>query len=173
MAKYLKLKQFLAKLVNSPIIIEQGTTDIWTWRKWSDGTAECWGVYEQQFAAGETLLTLNLPFEFLDANYDWLGSVSDPMVGGSTAAYGTGVGCHIRTTTNFSFRYKTVSASSTVMPVYMYIIGKWAEVDPETSTMTASSYAQKQMTKAEIQALIEASGNQFKDNDTWVPSDLT
>lgn len=26
-------------------IIEQGTSGIWTYRKWSDGTSECWGIY--------------------------------------------------------------------------------------------------------------------------------
>jgi len=28
---------------NLPSIVEQGTSGIWTYRKWSDGTAECWG----------------------------------------------------------------------------------------------------------------------------------
>lgn len=166
------LKKILDGILKTDMVVEEGTSGIWTYRKWSNGTAECWGTYEQLFGAGETVITLNLPFEFLDANYDWLGSVSDPMIGGSTAAYGTGVGCHARTTTNFSFRYKTVVASSIATPVYMYIIGKWAEVDPETSIMTATSYAQKQMSKAEIRALIEASGNIFVDNTNWVPSDL-
>lgn len=27
-------------------IIEQGTSGIWTYRKWSDGTSECWGIYQ-------------------------------------------------------------------------------------------------------------------------------
>lgn len=34
-------------------VIEQGTSDIWTYRKWSDGTAECWtkGNYTGTIAA--------------------------------------------------------------------------------------------------------------------------
>lgn len=31
------------KARNIPSIVEQGTSGIWTYRKWSDGTAECWG----------------------------------------------------------------------------------------------------------------------------------
>lgn len=27
-----------------PTIVEQGTSGIWTYRKWSDGVAECWGI---------------------------------------------------------------------------------------------------------------------------------
>ena len=33
------------KTANQPTgIIESGTDGIWTWRKWADGTAECWGT---------------------------------------------------------------------------------------------------------------------------------
>ena len=29
-------------------VIEEGTSGIWNYRKWSDGTAECWGTYKFQ-----------------------------------------------------------------------------------------------------------------------------
>lgn len=32
------------KELTSHICIEQGTSDIWTYRKYADGTAECWGT---------------------------------------------------------------------------------------------------------------------------------
>lgn len=31
------------KGIELPTVIEQGTSGIWTYRKWSDGTSECWG----------------------------------------------------------------------------------------------------------------------------------
>lgn len=34
-----------------PIVIESGTSNIWTYRKWSDGVLECWGNYEYSFNA--------------------------------------------------------------------------------------------------------------------------
>ena len=40
----LSLKKTLAKLLNTPMVVEQGTSGIWTYRKWSNGTAECWGT---------------------------------------------------------------------------------------------------------------------------------
>ena len=40
----ISLKETLAKLLNTPMIVEQGTSGIWKYRKWSDGTAECWGM---------------------------------------------------------------------------------------------------------------------------------
>lgn len=30
---------------NADYIVEQGTSGIWTYRKWSGGTAECWGEW--------------------------------------------------------------------------------------------------------------------------------
>lgn len=27
-------------------VVEQGTDGIWTYRKWNNGTAECWGIWE-------------------------------------------------------------------------------------------------------------------------------
>ena len=171
----LKLKQLLSKIINTPLVVETGTEGIWYYRKWSDGTAECWGIDTRTYAAGETVVTLNLPFTLADTNYVWLGCVSDPMIGGSTAAYGTGVGCHIRTTTSFSFRYKTITGSSN-LPVYMHVIGRWAEVDPTTSNWNITGLSQNQMSKAEIRQLIEDSGNEFKEldasEDIWIPSDL-
>lgn len=41
----LNVKKALAKLLKTPMIIEQGTDGMWTYRKWSDGTAECWGYF--------------------------------------------------------------------------------------------------------------------------------
>ena len=40
----LNLKELISKLVNAPIVIEEGTSGIWTYRKWSSGIAECWGT---------------------------------------------------------------------------------------------------------------------------------
>ena len=31
------------------VVVEQGTNGIWTYRKWSDGTAECWGVTSAEY----------------------------------------------------------------------------------------------------------------------------
>ena len=36
-----------------PVIVDSGISGIWTYRKWSDGTAECWGNYEYEFSANE------------------------------------------------------------------------------------------------------------------------
>lgn len=46
----LDLKKALARILNTPLVVESGSASTtsgrpftWTYRKWSDGTAECWG----------------------------------------------------------------------------------------------------------------------------------
>ena len=36
------LKELISKLINTPMVVEEGTSGIWTYRKWSSGIAECW-----------------------------------------------------------------------------------------------------------------------------------
>ena len=43
----LDLKELIAKLTSTPIVVEEGTSGIWKYRKWSNGTAECWGYYSK------------------------------------------------------------------------------------------------------------------------------
>lgn len=51
---------------NLPTIVEQGTSGIWTYRKWSDGTAECWGRASKTLSGNsvETATYVNYPFAF-------------------------------------------------------------------------------------------------------------
>ena len=42
----LDLKKLISKILNTQpkdYVVEQGTSGIWTYRKWSNGLAECWG----------------------------------------------------------------------------------------------------------------------------------
>ena len=45
----LDVKALIAKLVNTPMIVEEGTDGQWTYKKWSDGT------YEALYTAGFAL----------------------------------------------------------------------------------------------------------------------
>lgn len=38
----LNVKKILTKLMQTPKVIESGTSGIWEYRKWSSGIAECW-----------------------------------------------------------------------------------------------------------------------------------
>ena len=48
-------------------IVEQGTSGIWTYRKWNSGIAECWGNTSGAISSGwsQDGITINLPFTLL------------------------------------------------------------------------------------------------------------
>ena len=55
--------------VHQDYVVQQGTSGIWTYRKWNSGIAECWGIYKFQLNLVEQFqnvwaghsFTLNLP----------------------------------------------------------------------------------------------------------------
>lgn len=50
------------RIADSPVadhIIEQGKTDVWTYRKWASGVAECWGQPSKSVASSGTFLGAN------------------------------------------------------------------------------------------------------------------
>lgn len=77
------------KTINS-IVVESGTSGTWTWRKWSDGTAECWGEINFPTVALDSLwdtfhytsLTASLPSGLLieKPNYCNVASAWDSIM---------------------------------------------------------------------------------------------
>ncbi len=71
----LDIKKVLAKMLKSPRVIESGVSGIWNYRKWSDGTAECWalnaGTYNltQQYGGAyyASEISVNFPSNFFIA----------------------------------------------------------------------------------------------------------
>lgn len=66
-----------------PSIVEQGTSGIWTYRKWSDGTAECWGERDlgtvsitnsYGYAYYVTTSSIDFPFEFAEIPCVWVNN---------------------------------------------------------------------------------------------------
>lgn len=47
-------------------IVEQGTSGIWTYRKWASGVAECWG----RITISGLTATTDLPFTFANTSYE-------------------------------------------------------------------------------------------------------
>lgn len=174
----ISLKKLLIKMLSMPRIWEIGTDGIWTYRKWSNGIAECWGIIDESFNPktnwGSTKYVALGQRNFPNGLFNSLPKVT------ATASKTSGSGMPIValegiSSTGFKGFINELSGNEYTYPVKIsiYAVGTWATIDPSTQTTTISTLSLKQMTKAEIQALIEASGNQFKDNDTWIPSDLT
>lgn len=115
-------------------IVEQGTDGIWTYRKWNNGIAECWGttesvtvavdeVWGNVYAKDAVIQSVSYPFEFIstpkvqaspvmgDGWNFWLYASAKGTIT-ATPAYGVARG-----TTG------TVSASAD-----LYVIGNWKEL---------------------------------------------
>ena len=175
----INVKKVLEKLLSTRMVIESGTDGIWTYRKWSDGTAECWGrsapvTYTHTTASGYgyyTSANFDLPtglFQTVEVG------IADRLQGTGSTPSNTLITINVRelTTTNFGVWVQSASTGSQSLAISMYVKGTWATFDPSSSTLDITGFSQQQMTKAEIRALIEGSGNIYKDNDTWIPSDL-
>ena len=113
-------------------VIEEGTSDIWNYRKWSDGTAECWGKWSETGIAITTAsrgvyfsdsMTKTLPFIFKGSDTINVGHVSGGMWLGNTWVSSDS------NTLDYSISRAT-SATSESCDIRIFIIGKWStEVD--------------------------------------------
>jgi hypothetical protein len=128
----LDIKQLLLKFLQTPIIIESGTDGIWTYRKWSDGTAECWGktdakTYSFTAQSGTGYYTSeqqNLP----------TGLFTSVIVGFADRLQGTGstpsnslmtINVSNLTTAVISYYVQSTYSGSQSLAISLYVIGKW------------------------------------------------
>jgi hypothetical protein len=115
-------------------VVQQGTSEIWTYRKWNSGVAECWGSYSGNIAITKTWgsiyysdsLTprINYPFTFISR------PIENVTFRGSSIAgwmYSEAGGFSLNTTTQTA-QYgvcRPTSISAAELKFDFYIIGKW------------------------------------------------
>ena len=105
-------------------VVEQGTSGIWTYRKWNSGVVECWG--RTSFAGSTTMseMTVTLPFTF--SSNDYIVNITPSLNGTITSKVlvANSAGNEGRTTTNFKIAHQTNSTGYSV--VYMLnVYGRW------------------------------------------------
>lgn len=92
-------------------IVEQGTSGIWTYRKWASGVAECWGRITFSGLTANT----NLPFAFANTSYE----TQVTLINNSNSA--TNV-------TSIASYVNSVIIGVNIVPsggARLYIIGRW------------------------------------------------
>ena len=111
---------------NTDYIIEQGTSGIWTYRKWASGVAECWGSYQEPSASaftgtGYIYYRAVGSFAFPSGLF-----VSTPYVF-ANGYHGNVGGCVAYSPTSANVSISAWSALSTAraVTVYMYAKGSW------------------------------------------------
>jgi hypothetical protein len=115
-------------------IVEQGTSGIWTYRKWNSGVAECWGIYTMTSACtkawgalyySDTLCPrINYPFTFKSRPQETVFCRGDSV---SAWAYPEGGGIGMNTTTQtgqYGFLRPTTMTAAQVRYEFT-VIGRW------------------------------------------------
>ena len=118
----------------SDFVVEQGTSGIWTYRKWNSGLAECWGIYTMTSACtkawgalyySDTLAPrINYPFTFTSRPQESVFCRGDSV---SAWAYPEGGGIGMNTTTQtgqYGFLRPTTMTAAQVRYEYT-VVGKW------------------------------------------------
>lgn len=109
---------------NLPSIVEQGTSGIYTYRKWSDGTAECWGTYSKNVS-----INANANVAMYPPNYPsiFVGYPCVVVSGGGNVAP-TVFPTYCRAVSGMFDTYMRnvgTTAFNGEAWVYIYAIGKW------------------------------------------------
>lgn len=111
----------------SVYVVESGTDGDWTYRKWSDGTAECWRNYSANFwinnAYGSMYMSTTVTITFPTGLF-----IAEPMLttGGAVNSGASWVSIHSLTSTNFAFRLMNgTSITNLASNPSFYAVGKW------------------------------------------------
>lgn len=113
---------------NLPSVEEQGTSGIWTYRKWSDGTAECWASYTATIA-----ITTSAPAyggyrsaEISAPSFPFTFTTAPTVIATANSATGYWINNVIPHTTYPSFFLSAgASLAATNRTIGFYVIGKW------------------------------------------------
>ena len=115
-------------------VVEQGTSDIWTYRKWNSGIAECWGIYTMAsscttawgslYYSNKTTPRINYPFTFKSRPQE---TVSLRLDAYSAWPYADSEGKGMNTTTQtavYGFLRPSTMGETTIRYEFT-VIGRW------------------------------------------------
>ena len=119
-----------SKISGSPVVIETGTSGIWTYRKWSDGTAECWGKYQTSgtFTAwGSWYSTDIAPIDFPSGLFSETPALhaQAKCSGGNTISSINATGLTKDQAGGLTIARGASLSGSQTLTAYYYAIGKW------------------------------------------------
>lgn len=107
-------------------IVEQGTSGIWTYRKWSSGIAECWGDYAiNNVSAGATFspLVVRTFSGYISLPTSLFTSAPQAFASGQWGSQYSIVSVNSTSTTEVILSLMSASAGN--LTAQVYVIGKW------------------------------------------------
>lgn len=115
------------------IVVEQGTDGIWTYRKWSDGTAECWGGQSWTISSWSAWNGWYYSTASPTTNFPTGLFVSAPFLTASGRTSNGDAGIYWRSATTiskdvvptFGLMRPAAGANNVTGYLYMHAIGRW------------------------------------------------
>lgn len=124
-------------IIPADYIIEQGSDDMWTWRKYASGVAECWGIIQHNitgfgswgggYVSNEPTTPVSYPFEFAEIPTEVV-NISDA---GSRAALFIGKEwdkANTTTTCGSYLFYRGAEAAAMTVDLSFHVKGTWKEL---------------------------------------------
>ena len=120
----LNVKKMLTKITNTPLVVESGYGEV-SYRKWSDGTLEQWGIASITASSGNASSTISFATPFVNTDYTVLLTGGYNATSVVTLAENNHTNANRERTTS-SFK---VSAYKSGYAYYIgfsfYVIGRW------------------------------------------------
>lgn len=127
MLKLVDILKYIGNALKVDYIVEEGTSGIWTYRKWNSGITEIWGLYSGNMTAYSTVYygwypfvkTLNLPYRVYNPNINFIFQFA------STYCIPMGIGTHAPAWLDAFNVYGFASQSSGLGTFNIQIKGRW------------------------------------------------
>lgn len=124
---YRTMSELLKDMGINDYVVEQGKSGIWTYRKWSSGTAECYGTLSTvpYNCPGNNGFDVSLPFTFINTSYT---VVVQPTINGLLTSYHAimdSAGNNSKTTTKFILSYGYTGSTAYQVPFDIHVFGRW------------------------------------------------
>ena len=118
----LNIKKLIYKILHLPLVIEEGSSGNWTYRKWSDGTAECWGRVSKTLSGNsvDTATYVNYPFAFTAPPI----AIVSTSAGGANSYLARQLSDGSDASRLRLFFANTYSGETTIY-AHAYVIGRW------------------------------------------------
>ena len=107
-------------------VVEEGTSENWTYRKWSDGTSECWLTYTEPTAQGFSPTGSSFYRVITGLNFPSGSFVATPTVQATMSMGNVGaIEISSANSTTCATAIMSAVSSARAVTIYLYAKGKW------------------------------------------------
>lgn len=121
----------LPDMSDNPYVIEEGVSGIWTYKKWSDGTAECWGTSDLGTPSWLTYFTANTIIYYQNFNVSLPFHFTEGVAVSNAHTIGSNIGwvgnCRINTSTDVVTFNISRNGNTGACSAEHHIKGKWTD----------------------------------------------